>query len=423
MELEIRTERPNLFEPCDSIVFLVQLCGALQPRQLLAPVRAVFAAHESTMCRIELCGDGRALYRRQAQSGCTVQLAQGNWQTLLQQQEQRPFDLCHGELMRVFAVMPPQGGTQLLVMAHHLAGDGKAIVGFIEQVLRAAAGGTPVFCPLWLLTEQTMPKHTAMPAITAWYADGCNRHWQRSGTVFGWAHWQQLQRTYWQSHHSEVLCARFTPAQTRVICARAKALGVSVNSYLATAFLKALPGNQRLGLAVGVRAPGDATLNNQVGAVMGRQQYDTGKSFDENARRVHRRLTKRLQSPAAVYFVLRFLLRLCPVLLDAVLLHTTGLLCDPFITQLARQMGYEGPQKRTLGITNLTVLPIKTDYGPFGIEQLTFVPPAVSYAQRVIGAVTLRGQLCITYRLMQNDARERAFFKQAIAAVFQDAGL
>ena len=86
-------------------------------------------------------------------------------------------------------------------------------------------------------------------------------------------------------------------------------------------------------------------------------------------------------------------------------------------------MGYEGPQKRTLGITNLTVLPIKTDYGPFGIEQLTFVPPAVSYAQRVIGAVTLRGQLCITYRLMQNDARERAFFKQAIAAVFQDAGL
>ena len=75
MELEIRTERPNLFEPCDGIVFLVQLRGAVQPGELLVPVRAVFAAHESTLCRIELCADGRALYRRQAQTGCTVQLA------------------------------------------------------------------------------------------------------------------------------------------------------------------------------------------------------------------------------------------------------------------------------------------------------------------------------------------------------------
>lgn len=423
MEKEIRTERPNLFEPCDSIVFLVQLGGAVQPCALLGPVRAVFAAHESTLCRIELCADGRAFYRRQVQSGCTVQLAQGDWQDLLRRQERRPFDLQNGELMRVFALASPQGQAQLLVMAHHLAGDGKAIAGFIEDVLHALAGTPPAFCPLWVLTEQTMPKHTGMPAITAWYADGCNRHWQRGGTVFHWEDLEQQQRTYWQGHASEVLCARFTPAQTRAVCAAAKALGVSVNSYLAAAFLKALPGSQRLGLAVGVRAPGDRTLNNQVGAVMVRHRYTTGKSFGENAQKLHRRLAKRLQSPATVYFVLRFLLRLCPVLWDAVLLHTTGLLRDPFITRLARQMGYEGPQKRTLGITNLTVLPIQTDYGTFGVEQLTFVPPAVSYAQRVIGVVTVQGELCITYRLMQKNAFERRFFKQGIANIFQAAGL
>ena len=86
-------------------------------------------------------------------------------------------------------------------------------------------------------------------------------------------------------------------------------------------------------------------------------------------------------------------------------------------------MGYRGPKKSALGVTNLTVLPLQTDYGPFGIEQLTFVPPAVSYTQRVIGAATLCGQLCLTYHLMRDDAQERRFFKQAIDALAQDAGL
>lgn len=420
---EIRTERPNLFEPCDSIVFLVRLSGVVQPGALLAPVRAVFAAHESTLCRIELCADGRAFYRRQAQSGCTVQLAQGDWQDLLRRQEKRPFDLQNGELMRVFALTSPQGQTQLLVMAHHLAGDGKAIVGFIEDVLRTLAGTPPAFCPLWVLAKETMPKATGLPATAAWYAAHCNRHWQRKGRAFGWQDLEQLQQTYWQSHASEVLCAWFSPAETRALCARAKALGVSVNSYLVTAFLKAVPGKQQIGLAVGVRAPGDRTLNNQVGGIAVPQRYVTGKSFGENARQLHRKLVARLHRPAAVYFVLQFLLRLSPSLLDAVLLHTHGLLRDPFIAALAEQMGYVGNKQRTLGMTNLTVLPLQTNYGAFDIEQLTFVPPAVSYTQRVIGAATLQGQLCLTYHLMRDDAQERQFFKQAIDALAQDAGL
>ncbi len=423
MEKEIRTERPNLFEPCDSIVFLVQLHGAVQPCALLGPVRTAFAAHESTLCRIELCADGRALYRRQAQSGSTVQLARGDWQGLLRRQEKRPFDLQNGELMRVFALTSPQGQTQLLVMAHHLAGDGKAIVGFIEDVLRTLAGTPPAFCPLWVLTEQTMPKATGLPATAAWYAAYCNRHWKSKGHVFSWRDLEQLQRTYWQAHRSEVLCARFSPAETRTLCARAKALGVSVNSYLVTAFLKAVPGKQQVGLAVGVRAPGDRTLNNQVGGIAVPQRYNPGKSFGENARQLHRKLAARLHRPTAVYFVLQFLLRLSPPLLDAVLLRTHGLLCDPFMSTLAGQMGYVGPKQRALGMTNLTVLPLQTDYGAFGIEHLTFVPPAVSYTQRVIGAATLCGELCLTYHLMRDDAQERRFFKQAIDALTQDAGL
>ena len=241
--------------------------------------------------------------------------------------------------------------------------------------------------------------------------------------TFNWGHWQQLQRRYWQAHRSEVLCARFSPAETYTLCARAKTLGVSVNSYLVTAFLEAVPGKQQVGLAVGVRAPGDRTLNNQVGGIAVTQRYDPGKSFGENARQLHRKLAARLHRPAVVYFVLQFLLRLSPPLLDAVLLHTHGLICDPFIHKLAGQMGYRGPKKRALGVTNLTVLPLQTDYGTFGIEQLTFVPPAVSYTQRVIGAATLQGQLCLTYHLMRDDARERRFFKQAIDALAQDAGL
>lgn len=49
-----------------------------------------------------------------------------NWIEIVSQNEKNPFAIDKGELVRVF-IIPSESNTQIMIMAHHLAGDGKSI--------------------------------------------------------------------------------------------------------------------------------------------------------------------------------------------------------------------------------------------------------------------------------------------------------
>ena len=60
-------------------------------------------------------------------------------------------------------------------------------------------------------------------------------------------------------------------------------------------------------------------------------------------------------------------------------------------------MGYFGKNKKDLGISNLTVIDIPASYGNYKIDNIIFVPPAVSYSQNIIGVSTINGRLTFSY--------------------------
>lgn len=64
--------------------------------------------------------------------------------------------------MRIF-VMPAGEETGLLVMAHHLAGDGKSMVYFLEDIMRALSGEKLVFKLMNLITNDMFPPHSRLP--------------------------------------------------------------------------------------------------------------------------------------------------------------------------------------------------------------------------------------------------------------------
>lgn len=71
--------------------------------------------------------DGAAYYERTPQSGCKVEIVQNDWQEVIRQNEKIPFELEHGELIRCF-IFPVGEKISFVIMAHHLAGDGKGII-------------------------------------------------------------------------------------------------------------------------------------------------------------------------------------------------------------------------------------------------------------------------------------------------------
>ena len=130
----IRSERANLFEPNDYITMVVTFSGKLTQNEAAQAVKQAYANNEASMSKIVLKEDGSAYYEKLLESGCKVFFDSRNWREILKENEKCPFDLKNGELIRTFIIKEEQGMT-LLLMAHHLAGDGMSMLYFIEDIL------------------------------------------------------------------------------------------------------------------------------------------------------------------------------------------------------------------------------------------------------------------------------------------------
>lgn len=391
---EIITERPNLFEPNVSITMCVEVTGNPCPHKLAAAVSEAYKTNEATMSRIVL-EQGVAFYEKLAVSGCKVEITDKSWLELVRENEKLPFAIEKGELIRTF-ILPSEADTRILIMAHHLAGDGKSILYFIKDIMNALEQMPLTYKPLSLLQRNSFPE-TGLSVPAKLYARYCNRKWKPH--FFTWQDYYNLHNKYWESFSSDIEYKTLSIAETEQIIEEAKQIGCSVNSYLVTMLLQKYQKKCEVGIPVSIREDKNEAMSNLVSGIRIRYQFDTQKSFAENARQVHKRIKKALQQKR--WFVLQFLASLPATLLDAVLLTTYGCYSDRLAERTAKVMSYTGTKKRDLGVTNLAVPDIPVLYGKHQIKNIIFVPPAVSYAHNIIGIITVQGQMTISFHKMR----------------------
>lgn len=438
MKNYICSERADLFEPNIYINFRVQLVGDPKTEDVEAAVKAAFAANEATMSKVVLLRTGEAYYDRQQESGCRVELKEANWLEVLRQNEKIPFAINKGELMRVF-ILTAEEKLGLLIMAHHLVGDGKSITYFLEDIMGALAGESLTFKPMKLITKDALPKDSRLSLPEKLYANYYNWKWKHIGQLFQWEDYEAIHRHYWEKHSTHIAYEYFSTEEINRIHAHTKEMGVSINSYIAAAFLEAERKKDAVvGMAVDARIDGNKSMSNQAtGISVKSRAFTSGTprpcgripvsathsftdegSFDENVQLLHQMILDKLANPKKKFFVLHFISLLHPCLIDSVLLHTYGLYQNETTKKLALAMGYTGEKKRDLGITNLTRLDIPASYGKYGIRKLMFIPPSVAYSSHIIGVATMEDGMCISYHFMEEreeeQEKEREFFRRAI---------
>lgn len=368
------------------------------------------------MSRVSLDGRGRAFYEGMDESGCKVMETSEDWRTILEQQQKLPFALDKGELVRVF-VAAASGEQSLVVMAHHLAGDGKSLVYFIEDVMRTLAGERLEYKPLQLLSPASLPDSSRLPLAYRLYAHLLNYRWNRSGRTFGWQDYEHIHQSCWPKRHSVVVCEAFSAEEVRGLQEFAKSARVSVNSWIAAALLEADPAARTLGLAVDARQDGNRSMSNQATGISITHPFSHRLTFFQNAQMIHRKVRLKLGKPGLKYLIVRFMPLLEPGLIDSILMYTHGLYRSPITQRLAERMGYAGNKTRELGLSNLTRLDIPAVYGAYGLKQAVFIPPVVSYARRIIGVCTMEDGMTITCHFMSDgrkEQEERAFFRRAM---------
>ncbi|OPJ65239.1 hypothetical protein [Clostridium oryzae] len=407
MSKQIISERTNLFEPNVYISMYVEIAGSPSLKLLKEAIQKAFQCNELTMSKVIIDEEGRAYYQKLKQTGCKVIIAESEWKNIIKENEKQPFAIKQGELMRVF--IKENGG--ILFMAHHLVGDGKSIIVFLQDVLTALAGNEIHYKPADILTRESLRRKTKLNFFERRYLSHLNKIWKKEEQCYFWDSYDAIHQKYWDGHSSNILTHTFSVKETEHIKEMARAAKVTVNSYLISLILSVRKGLSVVGIPVDIRE-NDDSMSNQVSGIAINYRYLKHKKIQENARAIHKKINKMLSYPKKRYFVLLFLAELCPTLIDAVLLVTHGLIQNKTVEKAAYVFGYKGSKKRDLGVTNLGVIKNHTDYDKYKINNIIFVPPSVSYSQHIIGISTINERITITYHGMGEE--ENSWFEELV---------
>ncbi len=397
MKKYIASERTNLFEPNVYISFAVKFTGKITAENVKKAIELAYAANEATMSRIVLGKNGRAYYEKTDASGCTIFLDNRDIKSVINQSSKLPFSINKGELIRSY-ILSDRNGITLLIHAHHLVGDGKSILIFINDVLDSLSGNVPVYKPMILVDKEYLAGKTKLPLKVRLFVKNINRKWEKTGKEFTWDDYDAIHKKYWESHCSNFEIETFSAEEMKKDCKN----GVTLNSLLIANMLKEFPQSKIVGIPLSIRENNEA-MSNQTSGISLKYQYNPKRSFEDNLTQIHRKIYMQIHNTRAKYFVLLFISELCPSLIDSVLLQTYGCYQNPLSEKLANIMGYTGRSGPDLGVTNLTRIDIPSDFGDFKVSDLLFIPPKTSYSRQVIGVSSFGDKLTVCWHKIEQE--------------------
>jgi hypothetical protein len=290
---------------------------------------------------------------------------------------------------------------QILIMAHHLAGDGKSIVYFIDDIMNALNGNQILYKKMRLLSTENLPKGSKIPLFMKGYINYYNYSWKRKGRAFSTDDIKMVHDIYWKQHKTVISVGHFSNTELQELAKKAREAHVRLTSYITAAFCKFMPENISIGLAVDGRTDHNRSMGDQATGITVDYRYNKKVDFAKNARCIQKKIDKKLQCTWKKYFVLKFMGRLNGSLVDSIYMYLAGIYKNNKTARFAKVLGYS-ENLRDLSITNLTKLDIRNKYGFHRIRDFLFVPPIIAYGKRLIGIATLGDEMYITYHLIED---------------------
>ena len=397
MKYGIATERIDLFDVNIVIAMQVKLSEEVPFEELQKAFEKACKAHEVLRSKVMIDEDGEAFY---VDCDCPQNSFSKTSQTLtelINSNERIRFRIEEGEFIRGFA--SPEG---LVFLMHHLGGDGKSLLYFIESFMNCLSGKEIEEVPFKNLTLDNLPEESRIPFVYELLVKRWNRKWQKDKRVFDFSDMDRAYESFWKNRKTKTIIKRFEKADIDQMIQKAKAAGVSLTAYLITDMIKDEKKKIDVGLAVDGRTDNNRSMGNQATGISVEYKYDEGKSFEDNARVVHSLMQKKLNDDRYRFFVLQFMGKLDSTLKDALNLEHAGYFHAKSSSKVAEILGY-GEKVKDYSITNLTRADIPLNYGEIEIKEITFVPPVISYGKNIIGIVTAGDVMNIAWHLYDEE--------------------
>lgn len=404
-KFKIVKERTHLFAPSINVITKVDIDGVLTVDDLKQAIEEAVKHNEILSCKIELDKHGVAYYVPQRSPYLFINVlnyeSDDNWKVIARNQESIPFDLQNGELIRFF-ILKNTLKTQLLIIAHHLAGDGLSFAYLIQDIMLALTNkDSLVTKPLKLYDINSLPQNSKLNFIMKLMSKRVNKKWLKEGKTFSFDEYHDMFKNYWKNRQTEILSVNINKQLLEALICNSKKYNVTLNSIIATAFFKSICQKSNLGLTVNVRPNGYIGMGNYATGISIDYKYNNSLSFFENAKNIQVLIYKKLNSNKSKYFLTQFMASIEQTLIDATYFSTFSDFNNKIASSISKMFGYSNkPQGRT--ISNLTKLKIQSSYENYKIHDYVCVPPIVPNTNMMIGVATLEKEMTICLHIEKN---------------------
>ena len=397
MRYRIETERADLFDTSIVITMVVRINADVPFDRFEQSFARACSLHEVLNTRVEIEPSGEAYYVSCDAPHSSFGETELSLNELVIDNERRRFLIEEGEFIRGFK--SPDG---LVFMMHHLGGDGKSLLYFIETFMRCLNGEKCAPVPFRDLTLDNLPKESRLSLVYGLLLKIWNGKWRKEKRIFGFEDMDGAYQAFWQKHKSVVGVRRYGHEELDALMSKARNAGVTLTSYLIADMVRDMDVKVDVGLAVDGRTDGNRSMGNQATGISLQYRYNKQMSLEDNARKIQRLMKHKLADKKRMYLVLHFMGKLDPSLVDALNLEHAGYFTSGSSASVAEYLGY-GSRSKDLSITNLTRADIPLEYGRFKIDELVFVPPVVSYGKNIIGIVTAGSVMNVTTHYLSRD--------------------
>ena len=396
----IETERGDIFDVNMMIAMEATVRGSATENELVFAFNEAVASFEILNSKVVIDENGDAFYDKTALPPNSIRFKDIELCELIREQERIRFRIEDGEFLRCFVSRANSETMKMVFLMHHLGGDGKSLMYFIEAFLKYLNGEKREYQRIVLLDKNTLPQAAKLPLWAKWLVKSYNKKWQKERRVFDFHDMSEAYEKFWENHSTVVRNEVTEGEKLREKLTACKNGGAGFTSYTIAEMIQDSSRIQDVGLAVDGRLDGNRTMSNQATGISVKCKYDRNKSLVENAVAIDKSMQKKLNRIGFKYFVLRFMSEFDPTLVDAINLEFAGYFHSNISAKLAKLLGY-GYNTKDLSITNLTRIDIPTEYGNYRLTDLIFVPPVVSYGKNIIGMVTVGDRLNTAYHVYQ----------------------
>lgn len=409
MKQIIRKERVYLFAPSTCVATVVTIKKAnIHTSDLEALKKAIQIAvdkNEILHSNISIEKDGSAFYKTEVSDmpiNVSITVSNSGWEQIVSEQTKIRFSIENGETIR-FYLLPDENTIQLLILSHHLVGDGLSISYLVEDIMNALIGREIPFRPIQLLTNPgNHPK--AVPFITRFMLRGLNKSWKKSEVLFSFADSQRIFNQYWKEHRIHVCSEVIEENALNGLLDFCKQNNVTLNSLLLTVLFQVQPENTDIGVSVNLRdADHIHTMGNYATAVTANSLQRKDICFTDQVKNVHQQFYRCLDNEKKKYFLMQFMDEISDTLIDASFFSVYDNFDNRFAGMASKMFGYQH-HPEGVGFSNLTRVPIASQYGDYQLWNYGCVPPLFSNLKRMFGASTISNRLTLTYCIADDES-------------------